>query len=110
MQEGEREILPILIITVGAILAQLPGFFFAELHRQINRIDTSIFVVSAFAIAVISLLTYTANFLAGQAPPVEYAAQMHLFRIPIVLIIFAFATYFITGLIWAILKLTHRIA
>ena len=108
MQEGEERIVDISLILLGAALAQAPGVLCGELHRQISSRNTSIFLAPAFCIAASSLLVYTYCIAAGQAEPVEYSAQLHLFRIPLVLVIVAFIAYFITGIIWAGIKLTQR--
>ena len=110
MQEGVPGLVFTLQVTFGAVVAQIPGMVCGALHRKTNNFNTKLFLVPAFCIAGISLLIYTMYVLAGQVQTVNNAAQMHVIIIPILLVALALGAYFVTGVIWAGLKLTQRSA
>jgi len=97
-----------MLVTFGAIIAQLPGLACGELYRRSSSRNSTAFLIPAFFVAVISLLIYFMYVLAGQVQTIDNAGQMHIILIPILLAMLAFVAYVITGVVIGILHLLHR--
>ena len=91
-------------VTLGAVVAQIPGMVCGELHRRKNNRNTFTFLVPAFCIAGVSLLIYVMYVLAGRVQTPNNTEQMHVILIPILLVLFAFVAYLVTVVVWAVIK------
>ena len=97
LQEGVPGITFVLQVTFCAVIAQLPGLLCGRLHCIHDNRYTFIFLIPAFFIAVVSLLIYVLYVLAGQVQTAENAGQMHVVFMPIMLVMLAVASYFVSA-------------
>ncbi|QEG21981.1 hypothetical protein MFFC18_18420 [Mariniblastus fucicola] len=89
----------VILVTVGAVISQFPGLAVAELYRRKPTRIRFLFLAPAFLVSQISIFGYLLLVMAGQLQTVDNAAQMHVFLVPILLIIFTAGVYLLAAII-----------
>lgn len=98
-QEQVPGILAWLTVSIGAVVPQILGLVFAELHRRKRSKYTFTFLVPAFLVSLLSMFGYLLLVMAGQLQTVDNAAQMHVIFVPILLIGFAAIAYLLASVV-----------